>query len=121
MDITGLSDYTSYLTSSLADTSATNLENKLNQMSSTDDTSDDELMEVCKEFESYLWEQVLKEMEKSLDWLKDDDEDSYASNMVDTFSDTAIQTIAAQMTEQSQGNNSLAQMLYEQMKVSYEN
>jgi chemotaxis protein CheY-P-specific phosphatase CheC len=47
----------------------------------------------------------------------DDDEDGYASNMVDYFKDSAIQEISEQTT--SQGANSLAQMLYEQAKRNY--
>ena len=39
--------------------------------------------------------------------------------MVNTFMDTFVQDIAAQMTNESQGANSLAQTLYEQMKRTY--
>ena len=54
--------------SSLIDTSkntaaanqANSLQNSLNSISS--DTSEDELMQVCKDFESYFVEEVLKEI-----------------------------------------------------------
>ena len=46
-----------------------------------------------------------------------DDENSYASQMVDYFKDTAIQTISDEITDQEGG--SFAQMMYEQMKRNY--
>jgi len=46
-----------------------------------------------------------------------DDEDGYASQMVDYFKDSVIQQISAQTA--TQGSNSLAQMLYEQAKINY--
>ncbi|MBD5520132.1 MAG: hypothetical protein HDR03_02750 [Lachnospiraceae bacterium] len=116
MDISGLSGYTDYLVQA-NNASAEALKNKLNQTANSDDTDDEELLEVCKQFEAYLWEQVLNSMEKTAKiFSDDDDEDSYASNMVDVFKDTAIQEIASQMTSETQGANSLAQMLYEQLK-----
>ena len=46
-----------------------------------------------------------------------DDDDGYASNMVNFFKDSVIQDISQQTA--SQGSNSLAQMLYEQAKRNY--
>lgn len=81
-------------------------------------SSDDELLSACKEFEAYMWEQVFKEMEKTAKVFGDDkDKDAYASNMVDYFKDAVIQEVSSQASDQ--GNNSLAQMLYEQMKRNY--
>ncbi len=74
--------------------------------------SDDELMEVCKEFESYLLEQVYKNMEKTISFDKDKEE----NQLVDYFKDLTIQKIAGQATEQN--SLGLAQMLYDQMKVN---
>ena len=74
------------------------------------------LFDACKQFEAYLWEQVYKEMEKTVDLFGDDD-DGYASNMVNFFKDSVIQDISQQTA--SQGSNSLAQMLYEQAKRNY--
>ncbi len=113
MDFAGLSGYTDYMVSA-NNKSAEDLKNKLNNAA---DADDEELLAVCKQFEAYLWEQVIKSMEKTVKMFKDDDdEDSYASNMVDVFKDTVIQEISSQVTSETQGNNSLAQMLYEQMK-----
>ena len=118
MDIAGLSGITNYLVDSNKDSTKA-LEKQLNSVANAD-AEDAELLEACKQFEAYLWEQVLKEMDKSVKLFKgDDEEEGYAGNMVDTFKDTYIQTIATQMTEEGQGANSLSQTLYEQMKRTY--
>lgn len=116
MDITGINNYTNYVDSA-DNAAAAALKNKLNNTTQTEAT-DDELMDACKEFEAYLWEQVFKEMEKSTKVFSDDEDgDAYASNMVDYFSDSLIQEISSQAVDQ--GANSLSQMLYEQMKRNY--
>ncbi|MDE6662995.1 MAG: rod-binding protein [Lachnospiraceae bacterium] len=113
MDISGLSGYTDYMVEA-NNKSAEDLKNKLNNAA---DADDEELLKVCKQFEAYLWEQVIKSMEKTVKMFSDDDDkEGYASNMVDVFKDTVIQEISSQVTSETQGNNSLAQMLYEQMK-----
>ena len=113
MDITGLSGYTDYMVESNSD-AAEELKNRINQVA---DADDEELLEVCKQFEAYLWEQVLKGMEKTAKFFgDDDDEEGYASNMVDVFKDTVIQEMATQVVSDTEGPNSLAQILYEQMK-----
>ena len=76
--------------------------------------SDDELMEVCKEFESYLLEQVYKNMLKTT--KLDDDDDDPNSQLVDFFKDQTIQEISKMSTEQN--SVGLAQMLYDQMKIN---
>lgn len=114
--INGLTDYSGYINSA-NEASTQALQNRLNNTVS-EASSDDELLEACKEFESYLWEQVFKEMEKTAKVFSDDeDKDGYASNMVDYFKDSVIQEISNQAT--NQGANSVAQMLYEQMKRNY--
>lgn len=77
--------------------------------------TDEELMDVCKQFESYLLEQVFKGMEKMIP--KSEDENSSASKTVDYFKDTMRQELATQSTD-IQGLG-LAQMLYESMKREY--
>ena len=114
--LNGLTDYSSYINNA-NEASTQALQNKLNNAVS-ETSSDDELLEACKEFESYLWEQVFKEMEKTAKVFSDDeDKDGYASNMVDYFKDSVIQEISNQAA--NQGANSVAQMLYEQMKRNY--
>jgi flagellar protein FlgJ len=81
------------------------------------EATDEELMDVCKQFESYFVEQVIKAMEKMIP-ENEDEEDSSVSQTVDYFKDTVIQDIASQSTEsQSLG---LAQTLYESMKRQYD-
>ena len=79
--------------------------------------SDEELMDVCKEFESYFLEKICDAMIDSTKLFSDEEDSSYASKMVDYFKDTAVQTIASQATEQ--GTLGIAQTLYEQMKLQY--
>ncbi|NLK99516.1 MAG: hypothetical protein GX271_02515 [Clostridiales bacterium] len=71
-------------------------------------TSDEELMEVCKSFESYLLEQVMKGMEKTIP--SEDKKNPYLEH----FGDMLYQEYAKSATE-NQGLG-LAQMLYESMK-----
>lgn len=112
-DLTGLSNYTDYMT----DTNRVATENLQKQLEESAKAKENEaLFDACKQFESYLWEQVYKEMQKSVDLFGEDD-DGYASNMVDFFKDSFVQEISQQTA--SQGSNSLAQMLYEQAKRNY--
>ncbi len=75
--------------------------------------TDDELMDACKQFESYFVEQVIKSMEKMIP----KDEDSETSKYLDYFGDTYTQELASIVTEQN--DLGLAQTLYEQMKRNY--
>ena len=117
MDLTGAGLYTDYMTD--ADrVAAENLQSKLANTAKAESVDDDALLDACKQFEAYLWEQVYKEMEKTVKIFSDDeDEESYASNMTDYFKDTLIQEISEQTA--SEGSNSLARMLYEQAKRNY--
>ena len=71
-------------------------------------TTDEELMEVCKSFESYMIEQVMKGMEKTIPG--DDEENAY----LEMFGDMLYQEYAKSATENQELG--LAQMLYESMK-----
>ena len=120
MDISSL--YGSSALDSTAYTNAANqttskLQDKLNS-SDYSKATDDELMDACKQFESYFLEQVFKEMEKSVDALKDKDStDVPTNNLVSYYKDQTIAGIASESTEK-QGTG-LAQMLYENMKRNY--
>lgn len=115
MDIGTSSLYTDYITSTASNNKASSLTSK----SQTDysNASDEELMDVCKEFESYFLEKIFDAMIDSTKLFSDEEDSSYASKMVDYFKDTAVQTIASQATEQ--GTLGIAQTLYEQMKLQY--
>jgi flagellar protein FlgJ len=109
MDIGSL--YNDYLTSTA--TKASNLERTLNGNNSR--KSDDEILEACKQFEAYFYEQVFKNMEKAM-VPKDDDSDPN-NTLVDYYKENLIAEYSKSIVNQSGGNNnSLAQQLYEQMK-----
>lgn len=115
MDISGISSlYTDYVQDQ--NTEETKLKEKLD---STDysQATDDELLDACKQFEAYFLEQVFKEMEKTVDCVKSEEDSDPNDNLVDYFQDSAIQKLASTSTE-TQGLG-LAQMLYEQMKRNY--
>ena len=107
MDIGNTSNLTDY-SASLA--SAQNAQ-KLSSNAQAAKT-DDEMLDACKEFATYLWEQVIKSMKSASEVFSDGEK----NQQVDYFMDTAITKTAEQMTEQSLGSNSLAMQMYEQMK-----
>ena len=118
--------------SSVTSSSTSALENKLDNTNLSTAT-DDELMEVCKDFEAYFTEQMLKSMVKMADVDGDDDdnnmyaslfgmtEDSDAgmSTMASYFGDEMVVKMAESMTEAQGTGLGLAQTLYEQMKRNY--
>ncbi|MGB4657666.1 MAG: rod-binding protein [Mobilitalea sp.] len=82
------------------------LESSLNNSSTA---TDEELMDVCKTFESYLLEQVFKGLEKTVP-KTEDEENEYITQ----FGDMLYEEYAEDATE-SQGLG-IAQMLYDSMK-----
>lgn len=117
MDISGLSStYLNYAdtltgTNGKSASSISSLQNK-----DLSNATDDELMEVCQEFEAYFMEMIMKEMTKSTDLFGEGSSGS-TSSLVSYFKDTAITDLAKQATEQQ--SLGLAQTLYEQMKRNY--
>ena len=103
-DITNLMDYTSSLAS------ASNADKTAKASSSA--KTDEEMLDACKEFESYLWEQVLKSMKSASEVFNTKEDDKTVSY----FKDTAMTEVAKQITEQNLGGNSLAMQMYEQMQ-----
>lgn len=75
-------------------------------------STDEELMEACKSFESYLVEQVYKCMESTIP----KDEENKENDYVGSFKDMMYQEYAKSATEQ-QGLG-IASMLYDSMKRS---
>ena len=100
--------YSGYLTT------ATSANSKAEQLTTTlnskklGESSDEELMEVCKTFESYFVEMVLKEMEKTVH-SSDQESDYYQY-----FGDILTKSYAEGITKSSQLG--LAQSLYDSMK-----
>ncbi len=115
-DISSLTDYSSALLSNTQSTAVNNaISSKVNSISK--DSTDAELLDACKQFEAYLWEQVYKNVDKTTNLFGSQSEGSYAGNMVNMFSDTLIQKVSEMSV--TNGDNSLAMRLYEQMKRNY--
>lgn len=116
MDIGGVSSvYADYMTSQASGNKAATLQSKLENSSTS--ANDDELKAACREFESYFTEQVFNAMIETTKVFSDEDEDGYASKMVDYFKDFAVQELCDQVTD-GEGIG-IANTLYEQMKRNY--
>jgi Rod binding domain-containing protein len=81
-------------------------------------STDDELWQACKGFEAYFMEQIFKEMQKSVDALKPDDQDKSTSTLVDYFKNQTLQEVCADSVDTQ--SNGFAQMLYENLKRNYD-
>lgn len=89
-----------------------------NDLKTTDYTkaTDEQLMEVCKSFESYFVEQVFKSMEKMVPKSDDKDESPYLK----MFGDNLPKEYAKIASDSNDGKGlGLAQMLFDQMKRNY--
>lgn len=104
------------------------------KLNSTDlsKATDDELMDVCKDFESYFVEQMMKAMVKmsSVDGSDSDniyaslfgvteDSDSGMSTLSSYFGDELVSQMASQVTESQGKGLGIAETLYKQMKRNY--
>lgn len=105
--------YTDYLTQQIDEAQTSKMQETVSKDYSR--ATDDELLNVCKQFEAYFLEQIFKQMEKTI--IKDEESSASTSALVDYFKDSAIADLAATSTE-TQGLG-IAQMLYEQMKRNY--
>ena len=132
-------DYMTGVNTSYADTYDKTSSQLSDKITNTDfsKASDDELMSVCKDFESYFVEQMLKSMEKmaKIDAYDDDnsstslfnsmasiggESDSAMSTLGSYFGDEMIKNYAELFTETNSGNGlGIAQTLYQQMKRNY--
>ena len=114
MDISGFSNvYTEYLNQQTDNLSTKKMQDTVSKDYSQ--ASDEELLDVCKQFEAYFMEQVFKQMEKTI--IKDESSSGTSTALVDYFKDSALQELTKTSTE-TQGLG-IAQMLYEQMKRNY--
>lgn len=108
--IDSLAAYTSTMSEiNRQNTQATQLKDKLSNTSS-ETATDSELMDVCKDFEAYLVEQVFKSMKTSMVPESEDDNNEY----MQYFGDTMYKEYAENLSET--GELGIAQMLYESMK-----
>ena len=109
--------YVSFITGMINDNTKNKVDNGAvlqSKLSSAklQDASDEELMDVCKSFESYLLEKVLEKTKKTL--TDSEEEDSPYMNM---FGDKLYQEYANQITEHSELG--LAQQLFNAMKRDF--
>ena len=116
MAITGVdpSSYYSDYYSDVSNASKDALEKTLTGVDGN--TTEEELMKACKEFEAYFVEQIFKGMEKTI--VKADDSDSNVSMYKEYFGEMQTQEYAKAATEQGDGIG-LANQLYQQMKRNY--
>lgn len=113
MDISSLTSTYNDIYGASANQSASKLESQLK----TDyaNSTEEELMDACKQFEAYFLEQVFKEMVKTIPNENGGDESS--ASMLDYYKDQMVQNLATDSTEQN--SLGLAQMLFEQMRRNY--
>lgn len=92
--------------------------NKLQETLQSDlsKATDDELMDVCKDFESYFTEQMFKSMQKMIP-ESEDDVSASTKQMQDYYKEQMVQTLASNSAD-GEGLG-IAQVLYEQMKRNY--
>lgn len=112
MEIDGItSTYLDQLNNAQRSANAERVQSLVNSDLST--ATDEELMDACKEFETYFLEQVIKQMEQTAKVFSDDDDDA----LVDYFMESTIQKVAGNIAD-NQGLG-IAQTLYESMKRQY--
>ena len=99
--------------STMAANNASSLQSSLKNLSS--ESTDEELMQVCKDFESYFVEEILKEVKESM--LEKEEGDNSLSTLTDYHMDSVIEMIADEVVDEV--GASFTQQLYEQMKCNY--
>lgn len=106
LDISSM--YNAY-SSSISSSAADSLEKTLGNTNSSSD--DEELMDVCKDFESYFVQKIIEKAKSTLD--NEDEKGEY----MQYFSDTLNQEYADIIT--NNGGIGLAQQLYDSLKGTY--
>lgn len=109
LSIDSLSQYNNNLTTASAKSTKTDKLSEALSNTNTDSSSDKELMQVCKQFESYLVEQVFKSMKTTVP-KSEDDENEY----MQYFGDTLYQEYADGLAEN--GSLGIAQTLFDSMR-----
>lgn len=111
MDISGL--YDSYVSNAASQATTSALKNSI-ENTNYENASEEQLMNACKEFETYFLEQVMKKM---MDTVSTDEDSVMNNKLVSYFMDSTVTELCKEATEQN--SLGLAQMLYEQMKINY--
>lgn len=122
-----------YTDSTTYSSKTSSLENTLNN-SDLSTADSDKLMSVCKDFEEYFVEQMVKSMVKmasvdgssdaddysSLFGLSSDSDDSYLSSMSSYYGSQMVTKLTESLCDDTNGNGiGLANTLYEQMRRNY--
>jgi len=113
MDIGSL--YTDYYANQASNSKTNKLSNSLANKDISGST-DEELMEVCKDFESYFVEQVLKQAMETFT-TGDEMSSGAMSTLQGYYKDNLIKEYASKITENQEMG--LAKTLYDQMKRNY--
>lgn len=106
LDVSSL--YDSY-SSQLSSVSAGSASDKISSVGR--DSSDEELMEACKSFETYFVQKMIEEAKKT---IENEDEQGEYTKM---FADMRNEQLASSITES--GQIGLAQQLYDNLKTQY--
>ncbi len=107
----GISIGSDLLSATSAGISAGNVKaNSLEATLKESSSSDEKLMDACKNFETYLLEQVFKNMEKTVPKSEEEENNDYMNQ----FGDMLYEQYAEEATKNQ--NIGLAQMLYDSMK-----
>ena len=114
MDVNGINSYYGNLNTDTASSSASKLEETLNSDLST--ATEEELMDVCKDFEAYFIEQMFKAMQRMVP-ESEDNVSAATKQLKDYYKDQMTQSYAEQASEG--GGLGIAQVLSEQMKRNY--
>ena len=93
---------------------ASKMKDSLTNVSS--DSTSEELLQVCKDFESYFVEEIIKEIKENMT-LDDEEKDGSLATLTDYNMDFAIKSIAEDVVDEV--GQSFTQQLYEQMKRNY--
>ncbi len=115
LDLSGISTYSDMYSNNTSETTSAAESATSKDFSNA---TDDELMDACKEFESYFTEQVFKALQKMVPENEDNTMSSSSTSMLDYAKEQLTTKYASESTEQGSGLG-LAQMLYEQMKRNY--
>lgn len=112
--IDGISSMLDMTTSNVSANQAASLKNSINGTSAS--KTEEELMEVCKDFASYFVEEILKEVKENMT-MEDEEQDSSLQTLTDFHMDSAIELVSDQVLDQV--GEGFTQQLYEQMKRNY--
>lgn len=115
MDLSGISNsYFNQISSNV--TNANDSSKKVKNLIDGDlnNADDEKLMDACKEFESYMLEQVMKRMDSMTKALGDDEQEDSNSTMLSYFKGNVMQEMAGDVADK--GSIGIANELFQAMK-----